>query len=343
MDSLMDTLTNVVGIQIIMLASLQLDVTSTVQRIQGIDPQASAETVQAMEKQLQSLAESRKSLEEKAKRIDPKTIDARVMQMGEDISKMRLALAEPPAKIDDPEQLRKEVDELKKLAEQVEAKVLDQEKVIAGKRAQLSELKPISGPPAKVIGLPNPRAVPDNFEPIYMVCYGGRVAAIDIDQAINFVVDTIKRRALKADGVCDCPRGAEIFKQEQLGNEQFLLEFREINKVPHMVVKLREEKGTIQRLIGRPNSPYRRDLGQIDPNSQYARFLVWPDSHEVYLAARKECEEANVPAGWQPMGAKDEWILNLQGYFQCEGYVPPPPAPPAPPGKRPVVPPDTVD
>ncbi|MBY0587157.1 hypothetical protein K2X85_08275, partial [bacterium] len=195
----------------------------------------------------------------------------------------------------------------------------------------------------KIVGLPNPRAVPDNFKPVYYVCYGGRVAAIDIDSAIKYVVDTIKSRALKAEGVCDCPRGVEIFQQEKLGNEQFLLEFREINKAPHMVVKLRDDQGTIQRLIGRPNSPYRRDLAAINPDAQYARFLVWPDSHEVYIAARKECEEANVPAGWQPMGPKDEWILNLQGYFQCEGYVPPPPAPPPPPGKKPAPPPDTVD
>jgi hypothetical protein len=343
MDSLMDTLTNVVGIQIIMLASLQLDVSATVQRIQGIDPLATAETVASMEKEAASLAARQKSLAEKAAQVDPATMDARIKQMTEDISKLRLVLAEPTESKEDPEKIKQEVENLKQSTADAETKLEDQEKAIAGKRAQLAEIKPMNGPPAKVIGLPNPRAVPDNFKPVYFVCYQGRVAAINIDAAIQFVVDTVKKRALKAEAVCDCPRAAEIFKQESLGNESFLLEFREINKAPHMVVKLREGEGTILRLLNRPNSSFKKDLQQIDTTQQFARFLVWPDSHEIYLAARRECDERDIPAGWQPMGPQDEWILNLQGYFQCEGYVPPPPAPPPPPNKKPPPPPDTVD
>jgi hypothetical protein len=343
MDSLMDTLTNVVGIQIIMLASLQLDVSATVQRIQGIDPLATAEKVSSMEKEAATLADQQKSLVDKAAQVDPATVDARIKQMTEDISKWRLVLAEPTESKEDPEKLKQEIEGLKQSTVEAEAKLESQEKAIAGKRAQLAEMKPMSGPPAKVIGLPNPRAVADNFKPVYFVCHQGRVAAINIDEAIQFVVETVKKRALKAEAVCDCARAAEIFKQESLGNESFLLEFREINKVPHMVVKLRDGEGTILRLLNRPNSPFKKDLQLIDPNLQYARFLVWPDSHEIYLAARKECDEREIPAGWQPMGPQDEWILNLQGYFQCEGYVPPPPAPPPPPNKKPTPPPDTVD
>ena len=343
MDSLMDTLTNVVGIQIIMLASLQLDVSATVQRIQGVDPLATAETVSSLEKEATALADQQKFLADKAAQVDPATMDARVKQMTEDISKWRLVLAEPTESKEDPQKLKQEVESLKQSTSQAEAKLEDQEKEIAGKRAQLAEMKPIDGPPAKVIGLPNPRSVPENFKPVYFVCHQGRVAAINIDQAIQFVVETVKKRALKAEAVCDCARAVEIFKQESLGNESFLLEFREINKAPHMVVKIRDGEGTILRLLNRPNSEFKRDLQQIDTSQQFARFLVWPDSHEIYLAARKECDERNIPAGWQPMGSQDEWILNLQGYFQCEGYVPPPPAPAPPPSNKPKPPPDTVD
>jgi hypothetical protein len=343
MDSLMDTLTNVVGIQVIMLASLQLDVSTTVQRIQGIDPLATAETVSALERQSAALVKEKESLSEKATLADPAAVEQRIRQMSEDISKMRLVLADPAETKEDPEKLRQEVEALKESTGQIEKDLEEREEGIAQRRARLAEMKPLSGPPAKVIGLPNPRAVPEGFKPVYFVCFGGRVAGINIDAAIQFVVETVKRRAMKGEGVCDCPGAVEIFRQESLGNERFLFEFREINKIPYMVVKLREKEGTQLRLLNRPNSAYRRDLGGLDTSSQYARFLVWPDSHEIYLAARKECDERQIPAGWQPMGPQDEWILNLQGYFQCEGYVPPPPAPPAPPSKRPPARPDTVD
>jgi hypothetical protein len=70
-------------------------------------------------------------------------------------------------------------------------------------------------------------------------------------------------------------------------------------------------------------------------DNNYARYVVWPDSYEAYLTARTITDEANLPAGWQPMFETS--IFERWTPFRCTPPPPPPPDPNAPP-KPPVDP-----
>lgn len=346
LDSLMDTLTNVVGILIIILASLQLDVSTKVREIVGVDLKATPEAVAKLQSESQSAAAERKTLEEKAATLTPEAVDERLSQLLAEAAKIRGHIVEADEKTLDPESLAREVEELRKQAKETEASLNGIEEQIAERRARLADTKQVSGPPPKIVRLPNPRNPPEGAKPIMFVCYGDRVSAIDLDAAVEFAVQTIKQRAIVSGTTCDCEKAAKVFADEDLGNEEFRLEIRDIDKIPHLVIHLRENKGTTAKQVRRSNSPFAKSLNQMNPERQYARFLVWPDSYEAYLAARIECDEKGIAAGWEPMSEKAEWIVNLGGQLQCKGYVPPPPPknppPPAPAPKRPT-PADTID
>jgi hypothetical protein len=88
----------------------------------------------------------------------------------------------------------------------------------------------------------------------------------------------------------------------------------------------------------------------MDPQKSYARFLVWPDSFDVYVEARSLCDERGVLAGWEPNTEDYQWKVPLGIKVSCLGKPEPPPAkPPAkpadgpPPPPPPPLPSDAVD
>ena len=186
-------------------------------------------------------------------------------------------------------------------------------------------MKPIKEPPPKIVQLPNPRTPPEGLRAVLFVCKGDRVSVIDIDATINYAVEKIRNRALISEKTCDCEKAIKLFEDEKLGSEDFRLHIRDLGKVPHLVIEHLEGKGSLIRQLRRTNSEFASAIDQINPTQQYARFLVWTDSYETYLAARKICDEHGIMAGWQPFDEKGEWIISLGGNFQCQGYVPPPP------------------
>ena len=77
----------------------------------------------------------------------------------------------------------------------------------------------------------------------------------------------------------------------------------------------------------------------MDPETEYARFLVWPDSFDVYLAAREITEELNVAAGWELRNQEHAFqrplVLRANTRVVCNNYKEPakpksPQNPPAP-------------
>ena len=71
-------------------------------------------------------------------------------------------------------------------------------------------------------------------------------------------------------------------------------------------------------------------LRRMDPKKYYARFLVWPDSFEVYVQARSVCDQRGVLAGWEPHTEDYQWKIPLGLTVACQGKPKPPPPPPKP-------------
>lgn len=347
LDSLLDTLTNVVGILVILLALARLDVSTRVREIQGLDPEATPEAVAALASTAERIAQARKDLEEKARDLDPATLERRLEEMDEQAERILADAAKPREAIADPDELRRRIEEARKLVEEKEMQLRAAESDVAERRARLEQIRPAKEPPAKVVRLPNPRAPPGELKPVLFVCKDQRVALIDTDSATQYAVDILQKQAQTGPNRCDCDKAVQIFEKEKYGNEEFRLRIEPIDKTPYLVIEHIPGKGTTARQAGRSTSAYARSLAQINPRTHYARFLVWPDSYEAYLAAREECDKRGIPAGWQPFSAEAAWRISLAGHFRCDDWVEPPPQPARPPapGPRPAkpTPVDTVD
>lgn len=329
-DSLVDTMTNVVGQLVLILAIMQIDIAGAIQSVQGIDPSA---TVEKLEKLRQSVRVTKSELD-KAKAAlaggDPEKLTKELEELS-----LQLQAAETPNIIIkdpalDPEELRRQLQVLGERTKEAQTQLTAANVRVETLRARLSESKVVKEVPAKIVQLPNPRPAPSGLAQVLFVCKNGRVALADQDAAIKHAVEVIKRKAETAKERCDCPKAVTAFDQEEIGNEFLRLRIRVINQTPHLVIEPRADGGTTLEQMRKPSSAFRQQLATLNPNKQYARFLVWPDSYEVYLEARRFCDRAKVAAGWHPHDANAEWIISLAGHYHCDGYKPPPPPPPQP-------------
>ncbi|MBX9655781.1 hypothetical protein K2Y11_19370 [bacterium] len=340
LDALLDTLTDVIGTLVILLAIMQIDVTRSIQRVQGIDPDATETNLAKLSTKVDQANQELIKLRELSDKTNRAPDDLKKVK--DQIAVLREEVAAPLPKVRTPEEVTKELEEIKRKADEADKTFASLEQTVADLRARISEIKPLKEPPPKIVQLPNPRGAPDGLKQAIFVCKGDRVSYIDVDATVNYAVDTIRKRGLTSGSTCNCDKAVNLFENEKLGNEDFRLKLRDINKIPHLVIEHIDGKGSMIRQLKRPTSEFGQAIGQLNPQTHYARFLVWTDSYDAYLAARKICDEMGIAAGWQPFDEKGEWIISLGGQLQCEGYVPPPPPkePPKPVKPRPV---DTVD
>ncbi len=79
---------------------------------------------------------------------------------------------------------------------------------------------------------------------------------------------------------------------------------------------LREgEHGESGQAIRQPDSELRELIADLDPASEYAAFLVRPDSFEVFRAAREVLWEhrAELEIGWEPLPQEGLFALGSRG------------------------------
>ena len=58
--------------------------------------------------------------------------------------------------------------------------------------------------------------------------------------------------------------------------------------------------------LRRKDADFRRSLAQLDPDRHYLTFLVWGDSFEPYLEARRVAEDAGFAVGWEALGVQHQ-------------------------------------
>lgn len=345
LDSLLDTMTNVVGILVIMLTVTQLGVGDAVKRI------ATSDAVKP-----EQIDEARKRLEEL------ELIRARLLAMlealkqehqGEDLlqklRRLQKEIADYQADVDvlgerqqsrqlEIDKLRQEVQTLIDKQEEEAEQLLDKrnkgEEELASLRAQLEDTRVAEALPAKVINLPNPRAAPEGIEPVTLICREGRVMFVDApgiqDLAQKRAAFIIQRRNLGRDPAAgiDAKILTEEFNGDPIKDRSRTFDVRMTisGRVPMLVLERREEAGETAEQLNRSSSQYQRQVKRVDPRGFYLRFLVWPDSFEAYLEAREIASKRGLLAGWQAQTTTDEYTINLGGDLKV-GPPPPPPKP----------------
>ncbi len=356
LDSLLDTMTNVVGILVILLTITQLGVGDAVKRI-GETDSVKPEVYDAARQKLLDVMTRRIELEKQLEAFQPaedeeKDID--LLKLKKQIQDFEADLAvllegKEEKDLKEAELRRRQQEAQRKLDQQKkeEAEMLakltaaDQEK--DDLRARLAKA-PATGPVGpKVITLPNPRPAPKGSQPVTVLCRQGRAYLVDEnviqEKAFKRATSIIARRKLGRDprvGI-DPKVLTEEFNRQPIKTDQFEVQLTVAGRVPKLVFHRRDTAGETAQTLRGGKSQFERRVRRIEKRRFYARFLVWPDSFDTYLEARRICSECGMLAGWKPQTTQAEYTVNLAGKILLG--PPPKPKPKPPPGKKPPKPP----
>ncbi|HRX80452.1 MAG TPA: hypothetical protein P5307_15380 [Pirellulaceae bacterium] len=358
LDSLLDTMTNVVGILVMVLIATQLGVKDAVSRIADSDVVDPA-MVEAAKEKLLLTKQQREAVEAQLsdlKPVDDSAIKVQLADLRRKLDETRATLDQEKAvanqfalKIEEDtkkaEQAKKKIQEVADAEAKREAlqddlrKMLEEEATL---KAMLDDTPVQEAPPPKVVTLPDPRPAPEGAREVTFLCTNNRVYPIAADDWR----DTIRK---KAEFIVESRRldgGPAVGVNE----EKFMKEFKKLNRrltddffevelyasgiYPRLKFIPKENAGADEDEVLKPRSRFQRALFVIDKTKYYARFIVLPDSYEVYLAAREMSDQAGLLSGWEPQGEGWEYTTYLGGAILFGPKPPPDPnAKPAPPGK----------
>lgn len=354
LDSLLDTMTNVVGILVILLAVTQLGVSDAVKRIAQISTdtedleEVSAEELELSEEQAQELRKLLAQLREKWEDWENQTLQDEFALRGTKASleELKQELAKQEKQQANQQQLEKQLAERKKQAEMLEENIDAAQEEISRLKALLANTPLPKGPPAKVVTLPNPREAPEGIKPVYFICRHGRIVFANVDvlrQAAQNIIKGLQARKpnLTAEEI------TKLFEQRNFGDKYVRVKFQPSKYALYLVLEHRENIGDSAERIQSTASMYQKLIRTANPGQQYVRFMVWSDSYETYVEARKIAEQWKLLAGWQAFQPNAEWRINLGGnikVFDDDGTLIPKPRPPNPnQADKPPLPVDQID
>lgn len=358
LDSLLDTMTNVVGILVMVLIATQLGVKDAVSRISEsdvVDPAA----IEAAEQKLVLTKDQRDDLESQLADLQPVDDSAIEVQLTD----LRRQLEEARTKLQQENQVANQfaakIEEDTKKADAAKKKIKDLADAKAKREALQKELRksledeaqlkamlddtPVQeAPPAKVVTLPDPRPAPEGARPVTFLCANNKVYPIAADdwrenirKQVEFIVKSKRLDGGPAVGVNE-ERFMKEFKKASraLRDDFFEIELYAAGVYPRLKFTPKRNAGATIDEVVKPRSRFQRLLSVIDKNKYYARFIVLPDSYEVYLAARAVATKQRLLAGWDPQAEGWQYTTYLGGPTLFGPKPPPDPnAKPAPPAK----------
>jgi len=186
--ALMDTMTNVVGVLIIVMVMIGIGIASSVQKILSDLPPA---TVEQLNDLLKQIAES-------APKVDPLQVEEQIKKEEQELKKhieelktYDLTKNKQDAKLMDLDELRKRIDDGNK---QRDTKKTEVEKLLAEMdklKVQLDTTPVYRPPPATVVRLPSPRPMPENAVLQRFLVVDGRVYFLNDEEYMKVVLKQI--------------------------------------------------------------------------------------------------------------------------------------------------------
>jgi len=364
LDSLLDTMTNVVGILVLVLIVTQMSVAEVVTRItteNKVDEESVAELNQQLEIERTELRDLEKIL------VNPIDIDEEKLRQELQLNKDLLArkkelLAEKKKeknefaiKIQKDEELAKKN---QKMVADNEAKRKELETLInnslekkATLAAQLDKTPRVKAPADIKISIPNPRPAPPGSKQLMIICSGNRIYPVDIEAfrkdaelKAKTIVNRFNLNRDPAKGI-DPEKFTQQYEKLKNPTDYFDVEYYvQGNRWPRFRLIPRENRGAIGKELVNPRSRLRRWFNGVDFNKYYARFYVLPDSFDVYVLARRFFSNNKILAGWDPQ--TENWTLTSHVPGGIELGPPRPKPPPPPPGSKPPAkpkPPNLID
>lgn len=337
LDSLLDTMTNVVGILVILLTVTQLGVGEAVERIKGAVTEEDMERSQEQVEELDSLLELEKDQLKTIKELTEKKDNVNIEEQQALAEKLKKELEKLKEIRVDIEKLKKEIAARDKQVQELEKSIVSKEKELADIKARLAKTPdPGPTPNAKIVNLPNPRDAPKGAKPIDYICRHGRILRVEIPllQQLAYQAIAQSRLVTAPEQAVDCEKLEQLFENRNVGNRDWRIKLKAVGGVPYLILNLREGRGDTSERLSKSTSLFRQELRKINPRLFYLNFRVWADSYDTYLVARSYADQRNLMAGWTALDPNSEFRVPLGGNLKltCEGYKPPPsnPKPPEP-------------
>lgn len=328
LDSLLDTMTNVVGILVLVLIVTQLGVSEKVAEITA-NSNITEEDVASARQELEARKSETEKLKEQATQLASIDIDAereRLKRLEEMLATQKKLLADQnkqanefSAKIASDKEMAakktKEIEDNKQKREQLQAELTAALERKTELEAKLDKTPRRSAPAAaKTVSIPNPRPAPSGAKQAMFICSGNRLYPVNLEtiraDAEARAKEIIVRHRLLTDpkqGI-DPEKFAEYYTKLKYPTDMFFdVEYYVAgNRWPRLRFIPKEDKGGSEEEIRRPNSRIRRLLDPLNPKDYYCRFYVLPDSFDIYLSARHLVSDKGLLAGWEPQD--ENWV-----------------------------------
>lgn len=319
LDSLLDTMANVVGILVVLVAVMQLTVGDAVDRIveEGVREPATLPEVEKAEAAREELTTAVVAARGRLDALAPtEEREGILLEEAEILVEDLLELAGPEIlEATRNEELQQRIRETTDSLARLEGELEDRRKRLARLDEILATAPPETRP--KVARLPDPRPPPAQAEELVFFCRYGRVTGVDPEAMVARLHVGVED-ALGEDRPlveADRPWLENLFRKELFGWQNFYWKFRDRGERALFAdMAWRDpEVGERVRDLALPGSHLEERVREHDPKKTYIRFWVWSDSFEVYLEARYLAEAAGFDVAWTVVPGEEEVGVNLLG------------------------------
>ena len=319
LDSLLDTMSNVVGILIVLVAVTQLTVGDALERIRVSDvpdPPITSDDVARVESEQAGLSDELEDLEVRWQAA--KSLGASGRRELADAEEM---IAQLQAQSADPSLIGLGAGELAELARERGDGIARLERQLAAREATFANLNVVlrDAPPdttPQVVRLPDPRPPPPNMHPAYFFCRFGRCTVFPLAQIEDAMFEGV-RLAVGAPASkvvvepSDVPWIVNHFAKQNVGVDPFRISFeRSPSGMTGRIGWMRKDSGETANEIRSGGSSVERALERVTPATHFLQFVVWSDSYEAYLEARALGDSRGYYAGWDVEDASYELTFN---------------------------------
>ncbi len=358
LDSLLDTMFNVVGILIIVLVVVQLGMQESVKQIANsmqIDPLALEQLIKDLEeaqkdklkveKDLKDLNPDEQDLEMLIQRLQSESTAKEAILKSQQGELQKAIIAQKDAL-----EMAKKADENKEKREKLSDELNSALEEIAKLEATLDDTPERAQLAAKTVTLPDPRPAPEGIKEASFLLMNNQVYPI-VDEPVRaaakkraeYQAERGLRKYVKdpKEGI-DAEKFVEDFNERPMSDDWFRMEMYAAGRDPRLRFKPKEDAGFKIEEIQSPRSRFRRLLSTVDPSKFYFKFIVMPDSYEAYVETRHVTDGMGYLAGWTPVNSDWQYTTWVGGKVKF-GPPPPPPDPnapkpkPKPPGPKPNV------
>lgn len=354
--ALMDTMTNVVGVLIIVLVMIGIGLAKSVKKVLSELPLVSEEEHVQLKEELAKIDTSHDPAEVAA---DTAKLQKELEKVLEAVKELEAEQAKNPVVLEDLDKLLKQLESLKKERDQRKLTASELLAEIDKLKVKLDTTPPYVPPPGIAIRLPNPKPMPEQAELQRVIVSEGKLHFLkerDFAKAVeeelkNGNADyTTRREIVKGpDGKPVMKKGStgqpapvrkltfdplkmtKFFDRANVGNKDVKVEVAQIPNSPNIQlnIQLKPTGGETIDQARRVSSVFRSQLNEFKTNPKaVVWFYVCKDSIPTYLMARDLVDQDGIPVGWE-IWDKPTFSHRISPEYLVEYTPTPTPAPSA--------------